>query len=88
MPVCSYLVFPKPGRSAQAAASLARLPGCDVTGAEGHDVLVLVTSSTEDASEETLRGAIEAVDEVECLALSFGEVPLEDNAESSMRGRS
>ena len=74
MPVCSYLVFPRRGRHVQAAASLASIPGCEVTPAEHHELFVLVTSSADACSEESLRAAIEAVEDVQCLALSFGEV--------------
>lgn len=75
MPVCSYLVFPRRGRSTHAAAALSAIPGCDVSPADDRELLVLVTSSADAASEESLRAAVEAVEDVECLALSFGEIP-------------
>lgn len=92
MPVCSYLVFPRRGRSAHAAAALAAIPGCDVTPAELRELLVLVTSSADVASEESLRAAVEAVEDVECLALSFGEIqsescPTVDAASTPISGR-
>jgi nitrate reductase NapAB chaperone NapD len=87
VPVCSYLVFPRRGRSAHAAAALAAIPGCDVTPAESRELLVLVTSSADVASEESLRAAVEAVEDVECLALSFGEIQSE-SCPARPRGRS
>ncbi len=73
MPVCSYLVFPRPGASGL-AGRLATLPGCLVTPAENAEVLILVTETADETADEELRDTLRLEDDIQCLVLTFGEV--------------
>lgn len=91
MPICSYLVIPGEGTLATVQSELAALVGCDVIRAENRDVLMLVTESTGPADEDRLRAEIEAVDGIDALLFTFGEIdpdtPARDPLASHMRRR-
>ena len=74
MPICSYLVIPEHGASQRVAGRLAALPGCDVVPAENRDVLVLVTDTPGFEEESALRREVEALDGIQALLLTFGEI--------------
>lgn len=74
MAICSYLVIPEAGATSAVAARLGALPGCQVARAENRDVLLLVTDTPGPAEDGTLRAALEAMDGVRALILTFGEL--------------
>ncbi len=78
MPVCSYLVFPAEGRHEPVQQTLEAIPGCEVTPARGAEVMILVTDTEDGAAESTLRERLDAVQDIQCLVLVFGEVDADD----------
>jgi nitrate reductase NapAB chaperone NapD len=74
MAICSYLVMPEPGQADALRERLASLPGCEVTPAENADLLLLVTEAADRAADEALRGRLEALDGIQAMVLTFGEV--------------
>jgi nitrate reductase NapAB chaperone NapD len=74
MAICSYLVIPEPGQAASVQARLESLPGCDVVPSLDHEILLLVTDTPDDAADRALRDRIEALDGLQSLVLTFGEV--------------
>ncbi len=72
MPVCSYLVHIKEGRSASVTEELNRFPECEATPAQNRDLLILVTETDSKHADDELRKRIESISDIECLALTFG----------------
>lgn len=88
MPICSYLVVPEPGAKACLRERLAGLDGCEVVEAENRDVLILVTETPGLEEEESLRSEVEALDGIEALLFTFGEIdPDTDVADPVKIGR-
>lgn len=78
MPVCSYLVFPRPGATKAAAHDLSTLPGCSIARAENRDdLMVLVTETGDDDVEAELQESLAQIEAIQCLVLTFGEVDRE-----------
>lgn len=73
MPVCSYLVFPR-SAPAELAQRLRRLPGCEVTPADNADLLILVTDTADDDSEQTLQQQLRDESDIQCMVLTFGDI--------------
>lgn len=74
MPICSYLVVPESGAKARVRERLAGLDGCEVVEAENRDVLILVTETPGLEEEERLRSQVEALEGIEALLFTFGEI--------------
>ena len=74
MPICSYLVITESGACEQVAIRLSALPGCDVAQAENRDVLILVTDTPDREEERALRETVEAMEGIQALLLTFGEI--------------
>ena len=74
MPICSYLVIPDEGATGRVHESLADITGCDVARAKNRDVLILVTDTPGLEEESDLRSRIEAMEEIQALLLTFGEI--------------
>ncbi len=72
--ICSYLVIPEDGALARVVERLTALPGCDVVSAENRDVLILVTDTPGLEEEGALRRKVEALDGIQALLLTFGEI--------------
>jgi nitrate reductase NapAB chaperone NapD len=74
MGICSYLVIPRPGETDALCQQLSVMPGCEVTPAVDHELLVLVTDTPDRDEENRLRHRIEGLDGIQALVLTFGEV--------------
>jgi nitrate reductase NapAB chaperone NapD len=74
MPICSYLVIPREGDVDRVHGRLADLPACEVVRAENRDLLILVTDTEGLEEEEDLRSSVEAMDGIQALLLTFGEI--------------
>jgi nitrate reductase NapAB chaperone NapD len=89
MPVCSYLVVPERGRSAEVARRLSALSGCDVAPARNRDVLLLVTATPSPREDRELRAILEGMSGIHALVLTFGEIdPDTPEADPLAAGRS
>ena len=88
MPICSYLVIPEEGGAESVHDRLAAVPGCDVARAENRDVLILVTDTPGLEEEDDLRTRLEAMDGIQALLMTFGEIdPETDVADPIAIGR-
>jgi nitrate reductase NapAB chaperone NapD len=72
MPIKSYLAYPIAGQRDQLAEALANIDGCEVLPAENHDIVVLVTDTPDEPSEQRLAEALKAIPSLQFLALVAG----------------
>lgn len=88
MPICSYLVIPREREGDRVHRRLSALTGCDVVRARNRDVLILVTETDGLEREAELRASVEAMDGIEAVLLTFGEIdPDTDLADPITVGR-
>lgn len=74
MPICSYVVFPEPGRRDELAGRLGAVPGCSVEPASNRDLMLLVTETDGPDEERRLLARLNGVDAIQCMVLAFGEI--------------
>ncbi len=74
MPVCSYVVFPQRGKAQEVARRLSQIPNCEVVPAENQALMILVTDTETAADEQALQQRLSSIEDIECMALTFGEV--------------
>jgi len=74
MPVCSYLVVPDTGKLDALTKRIAALPECETIPAENRNLLLVVTDTPSLEAEEHLRRRLEAMEEIQLLMLTFGEI--------------
>ena len=74
MPVCSYLVHPSPGKQDILMKKFELMPECDAELSEKGELIILVTVSEDKESEKELQENLKEINEIDCLALSFGQV--------------
>jgi hypothetical protein len=76
MPIKSYVAYPARGQREALTEALHRLGGCDVAcevfPAENRDLLVVVTDTPDEATEEALQAALARLPALEGLALVAG----------------
>ena len=91
MPVCSYVVVPRPGEAASVARQLSRVEGCEVVPAENADFLLLVTETDSLDEDAAVRRRVEGLAGIQALLMTFGEVdpeaPVGDPLAGSKRRR-
>lgn len=74
MPICSYLVIADEGATERVRDRLAAIPECRVAPAENRDVMILLTDTEGLHEEAALRSAVETMDGIQALLLTFGEI--------------
>ena len=74
MPVCGYVVLPRPGALEDAARDLRDIEGCEVFPAENDELLLLVTESDSVQHDQELRQRVNGVPGIQALLLTFGEI--------------
>ena len=72
MPIFSYLAIPRDGAKATLCADLAALAHCRVMPADNHDVIVLITDTPDEATEEALQETLKNLPSLQSLDLAFG----------------
>jgi nitrate reductase NapAB chaperone NapD len=72
MPVFSYLAIPKSGAKEALCADLAALSYCEVIPADNQDVIVVVTDTPNETTEEELQQTLKNLQSLQSLSLSFG----------------
>lgn len=72
MPVVSYLAIPRSGAKEALCADLAALSYCEVIPANNQDVVVLVTDTPDETTEEALRKTQTNLQSLQSLSLVFG----------------
>jgi nitrate reductase NapAB chaperone NapD len=83
MPICSYIVFPHPGKKDQLARDLDAIDGCQTQRAETQDLLLLLTETQSKREEKALLDRLESMRDIQCLVLSFGALDDEEPAIST-----
>ena len=82
MPVCSYIVYPVSGRMHPLMETLNSMRGCEVTPANNRELLILVTETSSPREEDLLQEQLKQQEDIECLALAFGEIQASPAMES------
>ena len=72
MPIKSYLAHTHDGKKQHLIDALSALKECEVMPATNENVLVVVTDTSDDASEELLKEKIEKIDSLKLLAMVSG----------------
>ncbi|WP_298533665.1 hypothetical protein [uncultured Algibacter sp.] len=72
MPIKSYLAHPHDGKKQHLINALSEIKECEVMPATNQDVLVVVTDTLDDASEDLLQVKIEKIDSLKLLAMVSG----------------
>jgi len=72
MPIFSYLAIPRDGAKASLCTDLAALDYCRVIPADNHDVVVLITDTPDEATEEALQKTLKNLQSLQSLDLAFG----------------
>ncbi|MDK9706006.1 MAG: hypothetical protein OEL83_03045 [Desulforhopalus sp.] len=72
MPIFSYLAIPVGGAKESLRAELASLAHCHVIPAANRDVVVLVTDTPDETTEEALQEALKRLQHLQSLSLAFG----------------
>jgi len=72
MPIKSYLAYPVRGQREALVAALRGLGGCEVVVAANRDLLVVVTDTPDEATEDALQEALARLPAIESLALVAG----------------
>ncbi len=72
MPIKSYLAHPQDGKKQHLVDALSAIKGCEVMPASNEDIVVLITDTLDDASEDILKEKIEKIDSLKLLAMVSG----------------
>lgn len=75
MPIFSYLAMPKNGDKEALCTELGALPHCQAYPADNHDLVVLVTDTPDEATEEVLQetlNKLHSLHSLQSLSLAFG----------------
>jgi nitrate reductase NapAB chaperone NapD len=72
MPIFSYLAIPKNGAKETLCAELTALSHCEVIPADNQDVVVLVTDTPDETTEEALQKTLKRLQSLQSLSLTFG----------------
>ena len=87
MPVKSFLAYPVRGRYDELAGALRALRGCEVIPAVNRDLLVVITDTPNEGSDEALREELARVDSLEGLVLVAGLRDTDDDALPPLKAR-
>jgi nitrate reductase NapAB chaperone NapD len=72
MPVFSYLAYPEHGEKKQLLKELLALNYCEVTPAKNEDILILLTDTPDEDTEEQLQKQLKAIKSLQSLGMTFG----------------
>ncbi len=72
MPIFSYIAIPATGAKEALCADLATLPHCEVIPAENEEVIVLVTDTPDESTEDNLQKKLHNLKSLQSLSLTFG----------------
>ena len=84
MPIFSYLVHPKPGAKQQLLEALSEIDHCEVMPAGNQDLMVLVTDTPDDTTEEKLQKQINGLEFIQDMSMTFGYL---DEPKNDMKKR-
>ena len=72
MPIFSYLALPKSGAKELLCADLAALSHCEVIPSDNQEVVVLVTDTPDETTEDELQKSLNNLQSLQSLSLAFG----------------
>ncbi len=72
MPIFSYLAMPKSGAKEALCADLAALSHCEVIPSDNQEVVVLVTDTPDETTEDKLQKSLNNLQSLQSLSLAFG----------------
>jgi nitrate reductase NapAB chaperone NapD len=72
MPIFSYLAIPRDGAKDALCADLIALDHCRVLPADNHEVIVLITDTPDETTEEALQKSLKTLQSLQSLNLAFG----------------
>ena len=74
MPICSYIIHPALGKTAELTDHLNSLHGCTAHPADNRDMIILVTDTIGKRDDETLQNTLSNITDIECMALSYANL--------------
>ena len=77
MPIFSYLAYPVQEAKDELLKDLEALDHCEVLPAENKEVLILVTDTPDEESEEALKKKLKGLKSLQSLGMTFGHVDTE-----------
>jgi len=72
MPIFSYLALPIDGAREMLCTDLAKLPHCEIIPSDNREVVVLVTDTPDDDTENKLQKSLNNLQSLQSLSLTFG----------------
>ncbi len=69
MAIKSYLAFTEPDQSDVFESEISKVDGCELIGAKGKEVFILITESKDEQNEKQIIGEIEGISSIKCLSL-------------------
>jgi len=72
MPIKSYLAYPKEGMKESLETALSSFENCEVIPSKNHNLIVLVTETTDKQQEELLQEKLHAIDSLKMLSMVSG----------------
>lgn len=72
MPVFSYIAYPEQGAKEQLLKDLSKLRYCEITPAQNEEILILLTDTPDEDSENKLQKKLKALDSLLSLGMTFG----------------
>lgn len=72
MPIMSYLAYPQEGKMIELKNALSALPGCQVIPASNRNVVVLVTDTQDEITENELQEHLKLLPSLQFLGLVSG----------------
>jgi len=74
MPVFSYIAHPEQGAKEQLLKDLRELRYCEITPAQNEEILILLTDTPDEDSENKLQKQLKALDSLQSLGMTFGHM--------------
>lgn len=72
MPIISYLALPKAGAMEQLTAELSAMKHCEIIPADNQEVIVLVTDTPDEQTEQRLQNMLKKLPSLQSLSMTFG----------------
>jgi nitrate reductase NapAB chaperone NapD len=72
MPIISYLAYPQKGEKETLLKDLSALEHCEATPADNEEILLLVTDTPDDDTEQKLQEKLKELKSLQSLGMTFG----------------
>ncbi len=72
MPIFSYLAIPRDGAKETLCSDLTALAHCRIIPADNQEVIVLITDTPDETTEEALQESLKNLQSLQSLNLAFG----------------